>query len=117
MNKLDKLKWELELEKGWHPCGDPCGDGDEEHNLSTVIAFIKKNKANNIEIGYVEFVHQNKRLRACNLEVKKEFRRQGVATSMYEFAEKETGLKCTPHSEQTKDAKEFWNQKNKRFGT
>lgn len=66
--------------------------------------------------GYVEFVHQRGKLRACNLEVATAFRRQGLATAMYVFAETHTGMRAVPHDDQSADGQAFWAQNKRPFG-
>lgn len=43
-------------------------------------------------------------------------RRQGIANSMYSYAEKALGKKLVPHPMQTEGGKSLWQQKNKPFG-
>ena len=46
-----------------------------------------------------------------DVNVAKEYRRQGIATKMYELAEKKLKTKATPSEIQSPDAKEFWKKR------
>ena len=101
---------ELAHEWGWHPCGDEA-DVEGIDNELTVYA-----KVNGVEAGHVSFVVRNKRLEACNLDVKFDFQRKGIATRLYVEAEKIAGLRCVPHNSQSPEGRAFWEQKDRPFG-
>lgn len=50
------------------------------------------------------------------VQVRKEDRRKGVASSMYAFAEEVTGKKFVPESSQSADAQAMWASPNRNFG-
>lgn len=67
------------------------------------------------------------KITASDVEVDSEYRRKGIATAMYVFAEKHTGSKMIPADQAagpgfdpedtfSDDAKAFWNQSNRPFG-
>ena len=47
------------------------------------------------------------------VEVRKDFRRKGIATLMYDQIEKESGLKFRPDDSNTNDAAAFWKNRKK----
>lgn len=47
------------------------------------------------------------------VEVRKDMRRKGLATLMYNMIEKESGMKLRPDDSHTKDAEYFWNHRKK----
>lgn len=47
------------------------------------------------------------------VEVRKDMRRKGVATIMYDLIEKESGMKFRPDDSHTKDAENFWKNRMK----
>ncbi len=71
------------------------------------------------KVGHASFGFDGRKtLRPQYVEVEKEFRRKGVATQMYEYAEKLTGRKIKKSHDLTDDGKAFWrgNTYPKRFG-
>lgn len=50
------------------------------------------------------------------IEVHPKFRRQGLASAMYQWAEQLSGKKFKPGEGHTNDAEKFWTQKNRPFG-
>jgi len=50
------------------------------------------------------------------VEVDPAFRRQGLATAMYSWAEQLSGKAFKPASSHTNDAEAFWRQKTRPFG-
>jgi len=95
----------------WHECGDPVPDEDGEWNMLCVFATI-----GGMRVGHSEFILRGGRLLPNNVEVVPEARRHGIATAMYVFAEKHTGLVCVPHSIQSADGAAFWAQRTRPFG-
>jgi ribosomal protein S18 acetylase RimI-like enzyme len=70
-----------------------------------------------IYVGHVTFVKRDDgKLEPVNLEVSYNYRRQGLATAMYMFAEQKTGCKIAPAVEQTSNGRRLWNQLNRPFG-
>jgi GNAT superfamily N-acetyltransferase len=120
--KTAKLKWELEDNKygpftlttayEWHEYGDEV-DMEEEGawNLLVVIAHQGEEYA-----GNAEFILRNGGLLANNVSVIKKFQRQGLATAMYAYAEKRTGLTTHPHNIQTTEGRALWAQPDRKFG-
>lgn len=58
-------------------------------------------------VGWVNFEQKGDALEALDLVVLKDYRRQGIATEMYKFAE-ELGNTIRPSSKQTGLGKAFW---------
>lgn len=50
------------------------------------------------------------------VEVRKDFRRKGIATIMYDQIEKESGLKFRPDDSHTSDAAAFWKSRSQKKG-
>lgn len=48
------------------------------------------------------------------VQVVPDFRRQGVATALYNYAEKVLNIKIKPSSSQTDDGAEFWKSRNQK---
>ena len=69
-----------------------------------------------MDASCAEFIVKDGRLLPNNVEVKPEFRRQGLATSMYVFAEEETGMTTHPHNIQSEEGRALWAQPNRPFG-
>jgi GNAT superfamily N-acetyltransferase len=61
---------------------------------------------------------QEKEISALNVFVEAKHRRRGVASRMYELAEKHSGKKTVPafHGDQTEDAEAFWANPKRTFG-
>jgi hypothetical protein len=51
-----------------------------------------------------------------NTWVHENHRRKGIASAMYQYAEKHLGTSLSPDSEQSADAKALWRQKGRPFG-
>ena len=47
-----------------------------------------------------------------SVEVEPEHQRKGIASNLYDFAEKVVGERFVPDSQQTNDAKAFWKNRN-----
>jgi len=115
--------FKLELEYGYHEYGDPTDPDleiDENNwNLVTVRAFDTTQKgltAQGKYAGSVDFVLRNNKLQSANTEVEPEYRRQGLATAMYMYAEEVVGHYVVPHSDRSPAGFGLWQQKNRPFG-
>lgn len=97
----------------WHECGDEADSGED--NMLIVWAIPKGGSLRDA-VGRAEFVFKDRRLLGNNVEVNQNYRRCGIATALYVYAEKETGLKAVPHSVQTPEGRSFWNQPDRPFG-
>lgn len=62
------------------------------------------------KVGFTNFQVIDDHLEAIDVIVKKGYRRQGIASAMYEFAQ-ELGNDIQPSSMQTPDGKAFWKGK------
>ncbi len=93
----------------WHELGDPVEDG--EFNMYVVVARVGGEFA-----GSAEFIVTDGYLLPNNVEVKEEYRRQGIATKMYVYAEQVSGLKAQPHSIQSPQGRALWANPNRPFG-
>lgn len=51
-----------------------------------------------------------------SVKVDEDYRRKGVATQMYLYAEKHYGKKLAPSANQSEDSKALWNDPNRKFG-
>jgi hypothetical protein len=51
-----------------------------------------------------------------SLDITATYRRQGLATAMYVYAERETGYTVIPSTEQTPEGKKLWSQPDRPFG-
>ena len=76
--------------------------------LLTVKAYLK----DGTQIGRVEFSIEGKNLQADQVVVNPEFRRQGIATMMYDYAES-LGNTIVPSMLLSPDSEAFWNARNK----
>jgi GNAT superfamily N-acetyltransferase len=70
------------------------------------------------EVGYALISHEGNAIRAAEVDVSKSYRRKGIATAMYDWAEELTGKKIRPSTDFTgetfeeglsEDAQKFWN--------
>jgi len=71
------------------------------------------------QVGRLDFIKSKFKpvLRASIVTVDPSYRRQGIATSMYQFAEQDFGIKFERNDEVlTADGKSLWNSKNRKFG-
>lgn len=100
---------ELIASHDWHECGDEVDEGD--WNMLVVYAKLEGK-----QVGWAEFIIKDGYLLPNNVEVNPEFRRKGIASAMYVFAEQETGLKARPHNIQSPEGHALWNQKDRKFG-
>jgi GNAT superfamily N-acetyltransferase len=84
-----------------------------EDNEYVIIA-----SKNNKQIGRLDFIKSNFKpvLKATIVTVDPSYRRQGIATSMYQYAEQEFGMNERNDSVLTPDGKSLWNSKNRKFG-
>jgi len=70
-------------------------------------------------VGRLDFIKSKFKpvLRASIVAVDPSYRRQGIATSMYQFAETEFGMKFERNDDVlTADGKSLWNSQNRKFG-
>lgn len=67
-------------------------------------------------VGVADFGIDGRVLRPSHVEVEPEFRRRHIATGMYVHAEKATGLKVVPGSDQTSAARAMWASRGTSFG-
>jgi len=71
------------------------------------------------QVGRLDFIKSKFKpvLKGSNVTVDPSYRRQGIATSMYQFAEQDFGIKFERNDEVlTADGKSLWNSKNRKFG-
>jgi GNAT superfamily N-acetyltransferase len=71
------------------------------------------------QVGRLDFIKSKFKpvLRASIVAVDPSYRRQGIATSMYQFAETEFGMKFERNDDVlTADGKSLWNSQNRKFG-
>jgi GNAT superfamily N-acetyltransferase/RNA:NAD 2'-phosphotransferase (TPT1/KptA family) len=115
--------FKFKLDYSYHDLGDPTDEdreiGSDNWNLLIVYAFDTTKKEKGMfgrYAGAVEFVLRNGFLQSCNTSILPEYRRQGLATAMYTFAEGSTGLETIPHSSQSSEGNAFWRQKDRPFG-
>lgn len=61
-------------------------------------------------VGDAEFLlnTKTKLLKALEIGVDEDFRRLGIATLIYDYAEEQTHLKVTPGDDQTEEIEHFW---------
>lgn len=80
-----------------------------------VVKAVKGSK----EIGRLDFIKSKFKpvLKATTVTVDPNHRRKGIGSSMYEFAEKELGMKFVRNDEVlTPGGKALWNNPNRKFG-
>jgi hypothetical protein len=80
------------------------------------VVYAKKSGK---EVGELRFIKSKFKpvLKATIVSVDPNHRRQGIATSMYVYAEKELKTKFVQNDEVlTPDGKEIWNSANKKWG-
>ena len=85
-----------------------------ENNSFKIIASKSGN-----EVGTLNFIKSsfNPVLIGTSVSVAPEFRRLGIGSSMYEFAEKEMTMKFIKSDDVlTKDGQLLWNNPNRKFG-
>lgn len=83
-------------------------------DMYKVIATI-----NNKEVGELTFIKSKFKnvLKGTGVTVDPSYRRMGIGSGMYEFAEKELGVKFVKSDDVlTPDGKALWNSKNRKFG-
>ena len=71
------------------------------------------------QVGRLDFIKSKFKpvLRASIVTVEPSYRRQGIATSMYQFAENEFDMKFERSDDVlTADGKSLWNSQNRKFG-
>ena len=71
------------------------------------------------QVGRLDFIKSKFKpiLRASIVTVDPSYRRQGIATSMYQFAEQEFDMKFERNDDVlTSDGKSLWDSKNRKFG-
>jgi L-amino acid N-acyltransferase YncA len=68
-------------------------------------------------LGYVTFAkREDKKLDPMSLDITATYHRQGLATAMYVYAERQTGYTVIPSTEQTPAGKSLWAQPDRPFG-
>lgn len=88
-------------------------DHKDKHSIG-VMARDKDGK----NVGRADMLYfspQNEMV-VSSVDVFPEHRRRGIATAMYEHAEKETGRKIHPSMYQSREGKSLWLQPNRKFG-
>jgi len=81
--------------------------------------YIVRAKINGKSVGELRFIKSRNKpvLMAGSLSVDPSHRRKGIASSMYEFTEKELGMKFVKSEDVlTPDGKLLWNNPNRKFG-
>jgi hypothetical protein len=71
------------------------------------------------QVGRLDFIKSKFKpvLKASIVTVDPSYRRRGIATSMYQFAEQQFNLKFVRNDEVlTADGKSLWNNNNRKFG-
>ena len=85
--------------------------GDDDFK---VIATLGSNSVGTLTFTKSKF---GPKLMGTTLSVDPNFRRQGIASGMYEFAEKELNMKFVKSDDVlTPDGKALWNNPNRKFG-
>lgn len=82
-------------------------------------SYIVRATYNGKQVGELHFIKSRSKsvLMAGSLSVDPNHRRKGIASSMYEFAEKELGMKFARSEDVlTPDGKLLWNNPNRKFG-
>lgn len=111
--------FKLTTELTWHESGDVV-DEEYDWNAVTVRAYDTTkpgNTENGKFAGSVDFVVQGGHLISANTEIEDDYLRQGIATALYVYAERETGMTAEPHRMQSQEGREFWSQKDRPFGS
>lgn len=81
--------------------------------------YVVKALKNGKEIGKLNFIKSKFKpvLKATIVTVDPSHRRKGVGSSMYQFAEKELGMKFVKNDDVlTPDGKSIWGNPNRKFG-
>lgn len=85
-----------------------------EDNFYKVIATI-----GSVNVGEMTFIESKfkKALKGTGVSVDPSYRRKGIGSGMYEFAEREMGMKFVKSDDVlTPDGKFLWNNPNRKFG-
>ena len=77
---------------------------------------VKAHTASGEHVGKAIFHDNGDHLKASNVSVKPSHRSQGIATKMYQHAEKVHRKPTKPNDIQTPAGKAFWDQKDRKFG-
>jgi predicted N-acetyltransferase YhbS len=89
---------------------------DIEFSLKNVDdEYVVLSKINNKIIGELRFIKSKYKpvLKAGSVVVQPNYRRKGIATAMYDFAEKQLNLKFEKNTDVlTPDGKLFWSSRN-----
>lgn len=94
------LHWKPESDPGYYDMVATVGEGDE----LLVVAALGYGPWNCEDVCRLEGA----------IEVDPRFRRRGIASAMYDWAEDLSGLKFAPASSHTDDAKAFWKARRSR---
>jgi len=98
---------------------------DDNSNISFAIKttnnvdYVIYAKVNNNIVGELHFIKSKFKpvLKGTSVSVDPNYQRKGIASAMYEFAEKELGLKFIKSDDAlTADGKLLWNNPNRKFG-
>lgn len=94
---------------------------DIEYGIKNIEdnSYIVRAMYNGKSVGELHFIKSRSKsvLMAGSLSVDPNHRRKGIASSMYEFAEKELGMKFVRSEDVlTPDGKLLWNNPNRKFG-
>jgi predicted N-acetyltransferase YhbS len=85
--------------------------GDDDFK---VVAMVGNNSVGTLTFTKSQF---SPKLIGTTLSVDPEFRRRGIASGMYEFAEEELGIKFVrSDAVLTPDGKALWDNPNRKFG-
>jgi GNAT superfamily N-acetyltransferase len=87
-------------------------EGQPEYGESFTIYAKKKGR----QVGFAGFFHGGESLHPEDVSVHPNHQRKGLATAMYQHAERLTGVKTKPAEDNSPDAQALWSQKDRPFG-
>jgi ADP-ribose pyrophosphatase YjhB (NUDIX family)/GNAT superfamily N-acetyltransferase len=96
----------------WKKQGYVIGHKADKSGKITVFAYHPANKG---KMSGMTIFHPSD-MRPAQVFVSPDDRRKGIATGMYQYAEKLTGKKMNPGETQTDMGKKLWGDPNRRFG-
>jgi len=116
----DPVKWELKdryrrtdkVESIWRRQNytiEYIPDHDDPEIFGRLIAVNKNNEV----IGDLFFGFDDGQLKG-SIEVRPDFRRQGIASDLYDLGEKIAGVNFVPDSPHSRDAEAFWQNRMKK---
>ena len=88
--------------------------GNKIVNRITVPSMIFNAYFDEQFVGDLHLVYTNGEWVPYGVQVVPDFRRQGVATALYDYAEQVLNVKIKPSSSQTDDGAEFWKSRNQK---